>query len=151
MRAVVITPTTGLPELAQAIKSVAKQDTNVEHWVVVDGTQYAEKAVKIVQDNVHAGLKLIILPENTGKPHNYFKELDANFYGHRIYAGIANFINADCVLFLDEDNWYEPNHVSTMVEGLKNYSLEWIYSLRKIVTATVLGYTLTNTGSLLWT
>lgn len=133
MRVVVITPTTGIPELAQAIQSVAKQGDGVEHWVVVDGTQYAEKAIKVVLDNQHPQLKLIILPENTGCPNNYFKELDANFYGHRIYAGVLNFINADYVLFLDEDNWFEPNHVSTMVEGIQNYNLDWIYSLRKIV------------------
>ena len=133
MRAVVITPTTGIPELAQAIQSVANQGDQVQHWVVIDGMQYADKAIKIVQENVHNNLKLIILPENTGMPANYFKELDEGFYGHRIYAGIANFINAECVLFLDEDNWYEPNHVSTMVEGLKNYNLEWIYSLRRVV------------------
>ena len=133
MKAVVITPTTGIPELAQAIQSVAKQGDGVEHWVVVDGMQYADKAIKVVQENAHSRLKLIILPENTGAPHNYFKELEAGFYGHRIYAGVTNFVNADYVLFLDEDNWYEDNHVSTMVEGIQNYSLEWIYSLRKIV------------------
>ena len=133
MRAVVITPTTGAPELVQAIQSVARQGAGVEHWVVVDGTQYAEKAVKIVQENVHPQLRLIILPENTGMPGNYFKELEMGFYGHRVYAGVLNFINADYVLFLDEDNWYEDNHVRTMVEGIQNYNLDWIYSLRKIV------------------
>lgn len=134
MRAVVITPTTGIPELAQAIQSVAKQGDGVEHWVVVDGVQYAHKAIEIVKANEHPQLKLIILPENTGMPQEHFwGVLESGFYGHRIYASMAGLINADYVLFLDEDNWFEPNHVRIMVEGMQTHNFEWCYSLRKIV------------------
>jgi glycosyltransferase involved in cell wall biosynthesis len=134
LRAVVITPTTGLPELSQAIQSVARQGDEVEHWVVVDGVQYAEKAIKIVQDNQHKNLKLIVLPENTGMPQNHFwGKLESGFYGHRIYASVAGLINADCVLFLDEDNWFEDPHVKSMLIGIKDHEFEWCYSLRKIV------------------
>ena len=133
MKAVVITPTTGLPELAQAIQSVARQGAGVEHWVVVDGMQYAEKAIKIIQENQHPALKVILLPENTGMPQNHFWDLKHGFYGHRIYASVAGLINAEYTLFLDEDNWYEPNHVSSMVKGMKDYNFKWVYSLRKIV------------------
>lgn len=133
MRAVVITPTTGLPELAQAIQSVARQGDGVEHWVVVDGVQYAEKAIKIIQDNAHPQLKLIVLPENTGMPQNHFWKLESGFYGHRIYASVAGLINAEYVLFLDEDNWLEDNHVRSMVEGIQKHNFNWAYSLRKVV------------------
>lgn len=133
MKATVITPTTGIPELAQAIQSVAKQGDQVQHWIVIDGMQYADRAIKIVQENLHNNLKLIILPENTGVPSNYFKELSAGFYGHRIYAGVINFINTEYVLFLDEDNWFEKGHVASMVGAITNHKLEWCYSLRKIV------------------
>ena len=133
MRAVVITPTTGVPELAQAIQSVARQGAGVEHWVVVDGVQYAEKAVKIVQDNAHPQLKLIVLPENTGMPQNHFWKLESGFYGHRIYASVAGLVNAEYTLFLDEDNWFEDNHVRIMVEGMQKHEFNWVYSLRKIV------------------
>ena len=132
MRAVVITPTTGVPELAKAIQSVALQGEGVEHWVVVDGVQYAEKAVKIVQDNAHPQLKLIVLPENTGMPQNHFWELESGFYGHRIYASVAGLVNAEYTLFLDEDNWFEPNHVETLVQECERFNFEWAYSLRKI-------------------
>lgn len=133
MTAVVITPTTGAPELAQAIQSVARQGAGVEHWVVVDGVQYAEGAIKIVQENAHSQLKIVILPENTGKPHNHFWDLKEGFYGHRIYASMAGLINAEYTLFLDEDNWYEDNHVRIMVEGIQKHDFKWAYSLRKIV------------------
>jgi glycosyltransferase involved in cell wall biosynthesis len=134
VRAVVITPTTGIPELAKAIQSVALQGDGIEHWVVVDGMQYAKKAIAIVEANQHPQLKLIILPENTGKPQSHFLgELKSGFYGHRIYGSMAGLINADYVLFLDEDNWYEPNHVRIMVEGIQTNNFEWCYTLRNVV------------------
>jgi hypothetical protein len=134
MRAVVITPTTGAPELAQAIQSVACQGDGVDHWVVVDGTQYAEKAIEIVKANQHPQLKIVILPENTGMPQNHFwGKLESGFYGHRIYGSMAGLINAEYTLFLDEDNWFEDNHVRIMVEGIQTHDFEWCYSLRNIV------------------
>ena len=133
MRAVVITPTTGIPELAKAIQSVAVQGENVDHWVVIDGVQYAEKAIAIVKENQHSNLKLIILPENTGMPQNHFWDLQYGFYGHRVYGSMAGLINAKYTLFLDEDNWFEPDHVRTMVEGMQGYGFKWVYSLRNIV------------------
>jgi len=133
LRAVVITPTTGLPELAKAIQSVALQGDGVEHWVVVDGIQYAEKALEILKANPQPQLKIIILPENTGMPQNHFWKLESGFYGHRIYASMAGLVNADYTFFLDEDNWYEPDHVRSMVEGMQVHKFDWVYSLRNIV------------------
>jgi len=134
MRAVVITPTTGAPELTQAMQSVARQGDGVEHWVVVDGVQYAEKVIEQVKANQHKNLRLIILPENTGMPQNHFwGELESGFYGHRIYASIAGLVNAEYVLFLDEDNWFDDDHVRIMVEAIQKKEFEWCYSLRKVV------------------
>jgi len=62
------------------------------------------------------------LPYNTG----------ANgFYGHRIYAGVPHLLNADYIFFLDEDNWYEPDHVASLVEVLDRGN-DFAYSFRKI-------------------
>ena len=134
MSVTVITPTTGMDTLAQAIKSVSTQ--NAEHIVVVDGVQFAEKAVKIVTDNAHPKLRIIIVPENTGNPPRHFNpEYEGRFYGHRIYAAMANLVNTDHIMFLDEDNWYEPNHVDSMVQFVEHHNLKWAYSLRKIVDA----------------
>ena len=134
MSVTVITPTTGMDTLAQAIKSVSTQ--NAEHIIVVDGVQFAEKAVKIVTDNAHPKLRIIIVPENTGNPQRHFNpEYNGRFYGHRVYAAMANLVNTDHIMFLDEDNWYEPDHVDSMVQLIKNNNLEWSYSLRKVVDA----------------
>ena len=35
------------------------------------------------------------------------------------------------ICYLDEDNWYEPNHVEKLVDKIKQGN-DWAYSLRKI-------------------
>jgi hypothetical protein len=134
MSVTVITPTTGMDTLEQAIKSVSTQ--NAEHIIVVDGVKYAENAVKIVTANGHPNLRIMIVPENTGNPPRHFNpEYNGRFYGHRVYAAMANLINTDYTMFLDEDNWYEPDHVASMVQLIENHNLEWAYSLRNVVDA----------------
>lgn len=134
MSVTVITPTTGMDTLEQAIKSVSTQ--NAEHIIVVDGVQFAENAVKIVTANQHPNLRIVIVPENTGNPPRHFNPTyNGWFFGHRIYAAMANLVNTDYIMFLDEDNWYEPNHIESMVQLIENHNLEWAYSLRNVVDA----------------
>jgi glycosyltransferase involved in cell wall biosynthesis len=111
----VITPTTGKDTLYKAIDSVANQTIPTEHLVVLDG-------LAAYYPNF-PNIKTITLPENVG----------ANgWYGHRVYAAMPLMVNADYILFLDEDNWFEPNHVETMIAKIKSKDLMWAYSLRKI-------------------
>jgi hypothetical protein len=72
------------------------------------------------------GVKVIELPENTGRADGVI------WNGHRIYAGLPFMVNADYVFFLDEDNWFEPNHVNDMVYFCEKNNLDWCYSLRNI-------------------
>jgi hypothetical protein len=132
MSAVVITPTTGIPELAKAMESTNNQPC--EHWIVIDGAEHAQKVADILATGDYVNKKIILLPENTGKPSNHWSKKDGvKFFGNRIYAGISNLVNADHVLFLDEDNWFEPNHVDSMVWTVNQRENEWCYSLRKCV------------------
>lgn len=117
MRVVVITATAGRPEIEKAIVSVANQTIPTEHLVVLDGD------IKFDID-YPKNLKVMQLPENVG----------ANgWYGHRVYAAMPLLVNADYILFLDDDNWFEPNHVETMIAKIKSKDLMWSYSLRRIV------------------
>lgn len=123
----VITPTTGAPELADAMRSVQSQTyKNVEHLIVVDGTKFSSN-VDRVYNNVEfitdEKIKRIDLPFNTG---------GGGFYGHRIMAGFGHLINHDYVLFLDQDNWFEKEHVETLINIIENKNLDWSYSLRQI-------------------
>lgn len=133
MSAVVITPTTGIPELRKALESTEGQDC--EHWVVVDGPQYAQQVADIFNTAVFTNKKIILLPENVGKPAKHWSgKENVMFYGNRVYCAVANLVNADHILFLDEDNWFEPNHIETMVAMVNQREHEFAYGLRKCVT-----------------
>lgn len=119
---VVITPTIGQETLGQAIKSVKEQTYgNVKHLIVADGPEFFIKTSQIVSSS--PGPQVAFTPTNTG----------ANgFYGHRVYAAYPHLVNADYVAFLDEDNWFEPNHIESLVNKIEENSLEWAYSLRSV-------------------
>ena len=120
-RVMVITPTTGKDTVIQAIESVNNQTIPTEHLLVIDGA----KASYDLADMDYDWTKTLAmqLPENVGAD---------GWYGHRVYAAMPLMVNADYVLFLDEDNWFEPNHVETMLNKIKSKDLMWAYSLRRI-------------------
>lgn len=119
----VITPTTGKDTLLKAIESVQNQTVDVEHLIVADGKEAAIKTGKLDYDIKWSGVSTMKLPENVG---------GNGWYGHRVYAAMPLMVNADYILFLDEDNWFEPNHVETMIDKIKSKDLMWSYSLRRI-------------------
>ncbi len=120
----VITPTIGSPKLKDAIESVKNQTYKCEHLVVVDGPEYHQQILDMKYDEIYL-TRLVTAPYNTGKT-------GGNFYGHRIYAAYPHLINSDYILFLDEDNWYEPDHVETLVQTAESKNLDFSFSLRKI-------------------
>ena len=128
MRIMVITPTTGKDTVLKAIESVRNQTIKTEHLIVVDGKgdtyeNFANMLLNKISPNYENPLEFIVLPENVG---------GNGWYGHRVYAAMPLMVNADYILFLDEDNWFEPNHVETMINKIKSKDLMWAYSLRKI-------------------
>ena len=124
----VITPTTGSPELADAVYSVLNQtNKEVEHLLVVDGVQFSSKVDEVLNNaGIITGgkIKRLDLPFNTG---------GGGFYGHRIMAGFGHLINHDYVLFLDQDNWFESDHVESLINIIESKELDWAYSLRQIL------------------
>ena len=132
MSAVVITPTTGLPTLADAIRSVANQTEKVDHWIIVDGIEHAQKVLDICNANSY-GQQIIVLPENTGRPKRHHLGEGRQYNGHRIYGSMSFLVNHDYVFLLDEDNWFDPIHCETMLNNVRSMNSKWCYSLRKIV------------------
>jgi len=125
-KAIVITPTTGAPELAQAHRSVINQTIEVDHLIISDGQQFVEKTNNVLNGaGVDNGNRLFRcdLPFNTG---------GGGFYGHRVMAAFSHLINHDYILFLDQDNWLDPDHVASLVGEIERFNFDWSYSLRKI-------------------
>jgi len=120
MSAVVIIPTTGSKEVIRAIKSVTEQTYDTKCYVVCDGPEASKRFGK---KSPRDKFELCHLPENVG----------ANgFYGHRVYAAFSHLVNEDYVFFLDQDCWFDPGHVKTCIDLIKEKELDWCYSLRKI-------------------
>lgn len=119
---VVITPTVGKEQLKHAIDSVSKQTyQNLTHLIVVDGTEYFQSVLKVTP--IKQNVIITTAPYNTG---------GNGYYGHRIYAAYSHLVNHDYVAFLDEDNWFEPNHIETLVKTLETKDYDWVHSLRKV-------------------
>lgn len=124
--AVVLTPTIGRDSLLDSIISVQSQTEIPEHLIVVDGPQHLDKVDAILEQvSDHSNITKMVLPYNTGY---------GGYFGHRVIAAVSQIINHDYMFILDDDNWYENNHVATMLDKLVYDELDWCFSLRKIWT-----------------
>ena len=117
----VVTPTTGNPSVFRAIESVADQSYKpIQHLVVIDNPEApAEVQLAIRQYTV----EVIELPYATGKD---------GYLGHRIIGASIFLGKGDFFCFLDEDNWFDPNHVASLLDVIKR-GFTWTFSFRKIV------------------
>ena len=128
MKVSIITPTTGNPHLGECIESVRNQTyKNVEHIVVVDGIQRWDKADEILlaaefPNGVNQHVCVLPYPTGTNR-----------YNGHRVYGAATYFADGDYHLWLDDDNALEPNHVESLVNLVKEKSLDWAFSFRKII------------------
>ncbi|WP_238327080.1 glycosyltransferase family 2 protein, partial [Rodentibacter pneumotropicus] len=119
----VITSTIGRDELVRAIESVKVQTYPCRHYIFVDGEQFSEKVKGLVEP--YQDLVITYLPMNTGKNGMVNSGINA----------IASFlVEEDIICYLDDDNWYKPNHVEELVKVLDRgadfaYSLRDFYSL----------------------
>lgn len=119
----IITPTTGNPHLAKAVQSVENQTyENIQYLVVVDGKHRVKNTHEVLSTINCKRYETIILPQATGYDQ---------YNGHRIYGAMTYISEGQFLCFLDEDNWYEPNHVESLVEAVEGKT--WAYSLRKII------------------
>lgn len=119
--AVVVTPSIDNPLLKQCIDSVQFQKTkyNFDHLIVYDGVK-----PKVKRGLNPKNLYELELPWNTG---------GNGFYGHRIYAAVSHLLYHDVVFFLDEDNFYEPDHIETCMDLLNESPYDFVHSYRNVV------------------
>ena len=120
MKVAVVTPTIGNPKLVDCLASVDKQTyQDITHYIFIDGKEHVSNVEEMLEGATK--VKTVVLEENVGK----------GWYGHRVFAACSFLVNADIIVYLDEDNWFEPCHVEKLVAKI-NEGFDWAYSLRKI-------------------
>lgn len=119
-----ITSSIGRKDLIQTIESVRAQTTKCIHYVFVNGARFHDLAREILKNypDVHA----IYIPEDTGDYGGGPSMAD-------VFAAAPFLTNSEWILYLDDDNFFEPNHIETLLSFIKKNSLKWAYSLRKFI------------------
>lgn len=127
--ALVVIPSIGSKKITTAIDSVLNQTSHslfkTDLLIVTDGPQYAPSVESFIPKN-NKSIYRLELPWNTGN------SVHGNFYGHRIYGAVSYIFDHSYILYLDEDNWFDNNHVETLVRLCIDKQLLWSHSLRKI-------------------
>jgi hypothetical protein len=121
----VITPTIGSQHLSSAIESVQKQTYPfVNHLIVVDGVHNLAAVQEHIPKGTTKQITLCTLPVNVGAD---------GYCGHRVYGAFPYLVDSEYVVFLDEDNFFAPDHLSTCMEFITQNGLSWVYALRRLV------------------
>jgi glycosyltransferase involved in cell wall biosynthesis len=128
-QAAIIIPTTGNSKVEYAVESALKQTyKNTKVYLIIDGSEHSYKVDRTDWDldlDYEQRDRLLIyeLEENTGANGQN---------GHRIYSAMSFLSNADYLFYLDQDCWFDENHVESCIKLLETKDLDWVYSLRKI-------------------
>lgn len=111
----VVTATTGRESLLQAIDSVKKQTYPCTHYIFAESAYGLPESIERIEN-------IILLPKPTGV---------GGMMNGGIVAASAYLVTEDYVCWLDDDNWFDPDHVETMIQAMGNNL--WSYSLRKLI------------------
>lgn len=122
----IVTASTGRDSLLRCIASVAHQThANIQHLIFADGPPAHSKVKQI---GYNASIKSFHRHEIINMPRAIGID---RWNGHRMY-GAANYIaDGEYIMYLDDDNYIDENHVKSCLDAVGK--LGWAYSLRKIV------------------
>jgi len=121
----VVTPTIGTPHLRRAIEGVQAQTYPlVRHLVVVDGAEHRTKVEEALPRSPRRPIDTVVLPATIG---------GRGFNGHRVYAAAPALVDSRFVAFLDEDNWFDADHLEAVMGRITSTGVAWGFSLRRIV------------------
>jgi len=113
----IITATTGDPLLADAVRSVLSQThEDFTYTVVVDGADRAPAVSSVLQEFDDPRMSVVQLPHVTGEKHN----------GHRIYGAFTFLVPGEVIFFLDQDNWFAPDHVARILGAFSETRSDWV-------------------------
>ncbi len=120
--------------LVQAVHSVFAQQFGgrIQVLIGIDRWQGDRAAVEQLQARrpSHVGITLLDLGYSTSQRHG---GLYPSHFGGALKTILSYAANARHVTYLDDDNWYAPDHVATMLAAMPGHA--WGFSLRRFVDA----------------
>lgn len=120
--AAVITVTLGRKELEQCIAAIDKQTYPVKHYIVFDkGTSYDTYAD--IRNRFYSDVRSVSFIDSVVGGRDW--------EGRRLLAAFPHLVNEDVTFFCNDDDWYEPNHVQSIMTKIDQGN-DWAYSFRKI-------------------
>ena len=130
----VVTVTMVRPTLAQAIRSVYQQQFpgRIQVLIGIDRLQGARSFLDALVDerpsNVH--VTLLDLGYSTSQRHG---GIYPSGYGGSLKTILSYAANSRYVTYLDDDNWYAPDHIATLLAAVSGH--QWAFALRQFVDA----------------
>jgi hypothetical protein len=93
--------------------------------VVIDGPTHHAAVAEALLDVAGGArqVRVLELPESTGND---------GWICHRIYGAAPFLVNTEWVCYLDEDNWYDADHLQTLFDAVRSRNASWGFSLRKL-------------------
>ncbi len=128
----VVIPTTLRESLAHAVRSVFAQDLNGRIQILI-GIDVRNGPVEqldalLAECPDHIQLDVIDLGYSTSARHG---GLHSCFFGGSLRTILTYMANARHVAYLDDDNWFAPNHLSSLLEAIGDN--DWAFSHRWLV------------------
>lgn len=124
----VVSACTGSKSILRAISSVNAQTCGqIIHLLCVDGPEFKRAFDTEVAPHLpgtDGKRRILQLPWNTGHDE---------FYGYRSYAVSAMIVDTPWIAFLDQDAYYEPEHVEELLSLCESHKLQWAFSQRRVV------------------
>jgi glycosyltransferase involved in cell wall biosynthesis len=118
--AAVVTVTNGKrpKELEQCVASISSQTYKAKHYILCDGDWDDYMAIRWL----YPTLKVCFWDAPIG---------GNGWAGQRWLSAAPHLVTEDVTFFCNDDDWYEENHVQTIMEKIKA-GYDWAYSFRKI-------------------
>ena len=120
------------PTLAQAIRSVYAQrfGGRIQVLIGIDRWQ-GERAMLdalVAESPSHVSVTQLELGYSTSQRHG---GLYPSHYGGALKTLLSYAANSRHVAYLDDDNWYAPDHVATMLDAV--HGKAWAFALRNFI------------------
>lgn len=121
MNIAVVTSTRGRETIKQAIDSVKAQTRGARHYVFAHGKDCWDA---VSANTAGSDVDVVYLPVANG---------GGGYAMAPVYAAAPYLVGEDLIFFLDDDNFYDPDHIESITSLIEQHDLGWAYSLRKIV------------------